>query len=368
MQFSDTTVPAWLTLTDNGNGTATLSGTPSTPDVGSHGVVLTVNDGTANVQQAFTITVGAGGPSPLFSDTFSSTTLDSRWRFFDPVGDVTLSLTGTNAEFDIPTGTGHDLWKRSSNKAPRLLQPVTNVDFGVEVKFATVPSLQYQIQGLIIQQDDDSFLRFGTYHNGSALNLFVALIDGGTVDIFLNQALAAQDMPTYLRVERVGDTWSYSYSEDGVTWTSAANISQVLVPTEVGFYGGNAGPNPAYVASAEYFMDMSQPIASAGFNGKGLELVLNPAGEIPEEHALHQNYPNPFNPQTAISFGLSESVPVRLAVYDALGREVQVLVNDVMKAGRHVVMFDASKLSSGVYIYQLKLPGQEMTRRMILTK
>ncbi len=87
-----------------------------------------------------------------------------------------------------------------------------------------------------------------------------------------------------------------------------------------------------------------------------------------DEFALLQNYPNPFNPSTQIGFTLRASHLARLTVYDILGREVAVLVNGVMPAGSHTATFDASNLTSGVYIYKLEAGGQVMTKRMTLIK
>ena len=87
-----------------------------------------------------------------------------------------------------------------------------------------------------------------------------------------------------------------------------------------------------------------------------------------DEFALHQNYPNPFNPSTQIRFTLQSSDVTRLTVYDLLGREVAVLVNGTMPAGSHSITFDASNLTSGVYIYKLEAGGQVMTKRMTLLK
>jgi hypothetical protein len=73
------------------------------------------------------------------------------------------------------------------------------------------------------------------------------------------------------------------------------------------------------------------------------------------EFALEQNYPNPFNPTTVVSCQLPVASAVRLAVYDMLGREVAVLANGRMEAGRHEVEFNASGLASGVYTYRLQV-------------
>ncbi|MFT4606150.1 MAG: hypothetical protein ACI9W4_002898, partial [Rhodothermales bacterium] len=89
---------------------------------------------------------------------------------------------------------------------------------------------------------------------------------------------------------------------------------------------------------------------------------------LPVTIALTQNYPNPFNPTTAIGFDLPESSPVRLAVYDLLGREVQVLANGQMTAGRHEVRFDAADLPSGTYLYRLETSAGAISKTMSLLK
>jgi endonuclease I len=88
----------------------------------------------------------------------------------------------------------------------------------------------------------------------------------------------------------------------------------------------------------------------------------------PDAIALHGAYPNPFNPTTAIRFTLDAGRRTRLAVYDVLGREVTVLIDGPMPAGAHSVTFDASTLTSGVYIVRLEAGGMSMTRRVTLLK
>lgn len=88
----------------------------------------------------------------------------------------------------------------------------------------------------------------------------------------------------------------------------------------------------------------------------------------PKKLALEQNYPNPFNPFTSIRFSLPYEGLVSLEVYDKLGRKVAVLVNEVVPAGEHRASFDASSLSSGVYLYRLRLDAQTEVRKMTLAK
>jgi hypothetical protein len=83
---------------------------------------------------------------------------------------------------------------------------------------------------------------------------------------------------------------------------------------------------------------------------------------------LQQNYPNPFNPSTTIKFELPTSSVVRLSVYDVLGREVSVLVNERREAGFHEVKFDGSGLSSGVYFYRIQAGNFVETKKLVLLR
>jgi hypothetical protein len=89
---------------------------------------------------------------------------------------------------------------------------------------------------------------------------------------------------------------------------------------------------------------------------------------IPEKYSLEQNYPNPFNPVTKIEFSIAKAGPVRILVYDILGREVASLVNNDMKAGKYSVDFNASDLSSGVYFYRLTSGDFSDVKKMVVLK
>lgn len=81
-----------------------------------------------------------------------------------------------------------------------------------------------------------------------------------------------------------------------------------------------------------------------------------------------KNYPNPFNPTTTISYNLKENSAVRLTVYDRLGREVKVLVDEMQGAGTHTVEFNASNLPSGIYFYRIKANDKTEVKKMIFAK
>ncbi len=104
--------------------------------------------------------------------------------------------------------------------------------------------------------------------------------------------------------------------------------------------------NGAYEYSNEIFVDVTAPL----------------------EFTLDQNYPNPFNPTTSINFSLAEPSFVKLAVFNLLGEEVQVLKNEYMNAGSFNVPFNAVSLPSGMYIYKIETAQYSSIRKMMLMK
>ncbi len=86
------------------------------------------------------------------------------------------------------------------------------------------------------------------------------------------------------------------------------------------------------------------------------------------EYKLEQNYPNPFNPSTKINFSIQSDGLVTLKVFNIIGQEVATLINDFKTAGSHSVNFDASKLSSGIYLYKINSNGFSQSKKMMLIK
>jgi len=90
--------------------------------------------------------------------------------------------------------------------------------------------------------------------------------------------------------------------------------------------------------------------------------------ELPTSFALEQNYPNPFNPTTTIEYHVPIASFVKLSVFDILGREITVLVNANVQAGKHRLTFDASSFAAGVYLYRMDAGKFQETRKLILLK
>ncbi|CAF3693537.1 unnamed protein product [Rotaria sp. Silwood1] len=96
--------------------------------------------------------------------------------------------------------------------------------------------------------------------------------------------------------------------------------------------------------------------------------IQNISTEVPKEFKLEQNYPNPFNPVTNIKFDVARSGPVKIVIYDLLGKEVSVVLNRQLSPGRYVIDFNAENLSSGIYFYKLITDDFVSIKKMTLLK
>lgn len=96
---------------------------------------------------------------------------------------------------------------------------------------------------------------------------------------------------------------------------------------------------------------------------------IEPVGNIiPQKFSLEQNYPNPFNPETIIRFSLPEQNFTRLVVYDILGKEIAILVNEVLAAGNYRINFAATEIPGGIYFYRLNTATYSESKKMVFIK
>jgi agmatine deiminase len=170
-------------------------------------------------------------------------------------------------------------------------------------------------------------------------------------------------------------------SNASVFWTADTSLGFNYVPmqfvsgdTAIGYIPAQTDSTEIYYyisASSNSGRTVSKPlVAPDGFYKFMVENSVTNQTEIfqPEEFYLSQNYPNPFNPTTKIEFRIADGGFVNLKVYDVLGNEVATLVNIVKPAGSYEVEFNAGRLSSGVYIYQLITKNYISTRKMVFLK
>ena len=119
------------------------------------------------------------------------------------------------------------------------------------------------------------------------------------------------------------------------------------------------------VSLGKYFYRLKQIDLDGGFSFSD---VVEVNVSVPTDFALEQNYPNPFNPTTTISFSIPSAGFTSLIVYDILGNEISILINDDLSAGSYEINFKADGLTSGVYLYTLSTQNFTSTKKMILTK
>jgi hypothetical protein len=143
--------------------------------------------------------------------------------------------------------------------------------------------------------------------------------------------------------------------------------------TRIAFVDGAGSSNTAHEYS---YTDRSISAGTYAFRLKQIDRdgkftyskTVEVTASIPYIFSLEQNYPNPFNPSTSIEYQLPSSGKVKLSVFDALGREVAVLVDEVKDAGRYSVRFDGTQRSSGIYYARLSSGGMTSVKKMLLVK
>ncbi len=150
--------------------------------------------------------------------------------------------------------------------------------------------------------------------------------------------------------------------------TTPASLGSGLTPVE--FTGTITGiqPETTYYCRA-LTRNSNGTVRSVGISFRTpVTTSVAPEPAVPKETSLQQNYPNPFNPTTTLSFSLPQSSFVILKVYNILGQEVRTLVNERVDAGVHQVVFDASGLPSGVYLYKIQAGKYLSSRKMVFIK
>jgi regulation of enolase protein 1 (concanavalin A-like superfamily) len=186
------------------------------------------------------------------SDDFDGELNTNLWNTYDPQGDTSITTTESQIQFSVPAGTNHDLWTNNLD-APRITQQITNTNFELEAKFDSPVTDKYQMQGIIVEQDHNNLLRFEFHSDGSTTNIFSASIDNGIARKRLIKSIDSGSS-LYLRVLRIGNQWTTSYSYNGSTWNTANSFSHDLSTDTVGLFAGNSGnPAPTHNAKIDYF-------------------------------------------------------------------------------------------------------------------
>ena len=167
------------------------------------------------------------------------------------------------------------------------------------------------------------------------------------------------------------------WSSEKETNNAGFDIERSTLPgswNKVGFVRGYGNSNSVNyysytdrgLQSGKYFYRLKQTDLNGNFEYFNLNNEVNIG--IPVKFELSQNYPNPFNPSTNLEFGIPDLGFVSLKVYNASGREVAILVNEVKTAGYYSVSFNGSNMPSGIYFYTLQADNFISTKKMLLVK
>jgi ligand-binding sensor domain-containing protein len=240
---------------------------------------------------------------------------------------------------------------------------------------------------------DDSTIFAGTVSGGFRSTNYGALWNGmqfeGTVGASINAFTSSANSNLF-----AGTSAGVFRSTDlGLTWTRAGLINEIVLSLVSNSRGHlfAASYNGAY-KSIDQGLTWKQlnsglgnlKVNSLAIDSVGHVIAATDAGVFRSTHsttavkersnnspsfwALEQNYPNPFNPRTTIKFQIPNSSFVTLKVFDLLGREVAMLVNEETKPGTYERVFDGDRLASGVYLYQLRAGGFVQTKKLLVLR
>jgi len=224
--------------------------------------------------------------------------------------------------------------------------------------------LDYGSHMMLAFEDEDRLL--ATKHLPSELS------DAVTLPL-ISEALKPGDDQSYVQMN--GDvkfSWDLEIDPSWSVILHDSHTGESVDMREVNSYSWINDTDKSELSGRSYSMN---PRNQKSVNTARFSVLVTPAStsagpeqDLPAELSLSQNYPNPFNPVTVIRYDLPQQADVSLEVYNMLGQRVSTLVNAPQSAGSHSITFDASRLSSGVYIYRLQVGNNVLTRKMMLVK
>jgi len=340
---------------------------------------ITANGTVAAVAQIWVDGVGTNGEgSWVTSSSAPFNNIIAPWQGF-----VLQNTDATTVTFPTSAISLDDATFQNVNDVPErylsfeLIGTDVNDGYTVTDRAAALIMNEYATSGW----DRFDLLKLGSLAERSSLIYFVGENEQG----FVPKALESRPFELDETLEIPLGFVSYGVSGDfELRWPEMRNFPHYLTVTLTDLETGtvvdlnqNQSYTFSYIEQAKGELISAQfrvPELTSSYEHRFILTIANQTttvgspSDLPAEVFLDQNYPNPFNPTTTIRFELPQQQQVSLRVYDILGREVAQLVNEVRSAGMHTITFDASRLSSGVYLYRLEAGNTSFTRRMMLVK
>jgi hypothetical protein len=298
----------------------------------------------------------------FLSDDFNDEDLNTNiWEFINPALDGTYEILDEETSFvlglTVPAGARHEIWENTFTPVG-IAQEATNADFEIETKFESAVSERYQEQGVMVLGASSKILRIETFADGTDQFLFVASVENGSSNIFLNTAISFGKV-IYTKVNRSADTWTIEYSTNGVNWNEGVTFNYPMTVQKVGAYGGNAGNNPpAHLAKLDYFFNNAARIDPEDPNSAkvtGLDKIISDQVRV---------YPNPADSYFNLKFNLQEQADLLIKIFDSKGQIVKVFQSDRLQRGDHNAFFDAAEFYSGIYILNITLTNNKEVKSL----
>lgn len=255
----------------------------------------------------------------------------------------------------------------------KLIKVHPDHEFEVHGKIDTLSANQFVVAGLTIKTDQNTVY----YDEFDKQVTFDSLKVNQLVEVKYVKTVTNENLAVKVEIEKDPHTVQFN----GVVTATSANSIRLSVPSfsltsNTVFISSTYSP----VQSASIKVGQSVTVWADQSPSGNLQAVQvqqisavvtdleGNKDNLPVSYELKQNYPNPFNPTTEIAFTLANQENVSLVVYNIIGQEVATLISSPMSAGSHAVKFNASNLSSGIYLYRLKAGNFVSIKKMILLK
>jgi len=261
-------------------------------------------------------------------------------------------------------------WKDNSNneKGFKILREKVNVSIWEEIKN--------------LPENHTSFVDSTVLENSTYRYKIQAYNDDGNsefsniVEINTSKHFTKPNAPTNLRIKENKKTVELKW-DDNSSNEDGFKVERKLYNINEWSEIGNTKENEVEYIDKTIEEGKHYEYRVAAFNTKGVSGYTNIVSiittdirtiELPLEFRLYQNYPNPFNPSTKIKFSIDKDEFIKLTIYDILGREIKILVNEHLNKGLYEINWDAYNMSSGIYYYKLVAGNRVEIKKMVLSR